>query len=146
MSVLVVHVDVSCGACTPIQSCFTLYRSVTEIDILDSVCFPTPQATVEPVIYAALSTSQPRKKGTATVDHHQVTYATVDSDATKKQEAKAAILPAIPTGEYVCVIFKIHCSIIGHAHSGIIICYLLVCVSLCVSVCLCRLLVIIAAQ
>ncbi|XP_064402132.1 uncharacterized protein LOC135347907 isoform X5 [Halichondria panicea] len=50
-------------------------------------------ATVEPVIYAALSTSQPRKKGTATVDHHQVTYATVDSDATIQQEAKAAILP-----------------------------------------------------
>ncbi|XP_064402268.1 uncharacterized protein LOC135348048 isoform X2 [Halichondria panicea] len=50
-------------------------------------------ATVEPVIYAALSTSQPRKKGAAAVDHHQVTYATVDSDATMQQEAKAAILP-----------------------------------------------------
>ena len=87
---------------------------------------------MEPVIYAALSTSQPRKKGAATVDHHQVTYATVDSDATMQQEAKAATLP---TGEYVCVIFMIHCSIIGHAHSSIIICYLLVCVSLCVSVC-----------
>ncbi len=84
---------------------------------------------MEPVIYAALSTSQPRKKGTTTVDHHQVTYATVDSDATMQQEAKAAILP---TGEYACVIL---CSISAHAHSGIIICYLLVCVSLCVSVC-----------
>ena len=52
---------------------------------------------MEPVIYAALSTSQPRKKGAATVDHHQVTYATVDSDATMQQEAKAAILPK---GEY----------------------------------------------
>ncbi len=56
---------------------------------------------MEPVIYAALSTSQPRKKGAATVDHHQVTYATVDSDATMQQEAKAAILP---TGEYAGVI------------------------------------------
>ena len=50
-----------------------------------------------------ISTSQPRKKGTATVDHHQVTYATVDSDATMQQEAKAAILP---TGEYACVILR----------------------------------------
>ena len=56
---------------------------------------------MEPVIYAALSTSQPRKKGAAAVDHHQVTYATVDSDATMQQEAKAAILPR---GEYACVI------------------------------------------
>ncbi len=59
---------------------------------------------MEPVVYAALSTSQPHKKGTATVDHHQVTYATVDSDATMQQEAKAATLPACPTGEYICVI------------------------------------------
>ncbi|XP_064402579.1 uncharacterized protein LOC135348323 [Halichondria panicea] len=56
-------------------------------------------ATVEPVIYAALSSCQPRKKGntTATVDHHQVTYATVDADATRKQAAKTVTIPASPT-------------------------------------------------
>ncbi|XP_064402629.1 uncharacterized protein LOC135348365 isoform X2 [Halichondria panicea] len=57
-------------------------------------------ATVEPVIYAALSSSQPHKKSntTATVDHHQVTYATVDVAATcRKQAAKAATLPTSPT-------------------------------------------------
>ena len=61
---------------------------------------------MEPVIYAALSSCQPRKKGntTATVDHHQVTYATVDADATRKQAAKTVTIPASPTGESVCVI------------------------------------------
>ncbi len=65
-----------------------------------------PQATVEPVVYAALSASQPRKKvnTTATVDQHQVTYATVDVNATRKQEAKAATLPTSPTSESGCVI------------------------------------------
>ena len=60
---------------------------------------------MEPVVYAALSSSQPRKKinTTATVDQHQVTYATVDVNATRKQEAKAATLPASPTGESECV-------------------------------------------
>ncbi len=64
---------------------------------------------MEPVVYAALSSSQPRKKGnrTATVDQHQVTYATVDVDATKKQAAKVATLPASPTGESVCVIASV---------------------------------------
>ncbi len=61
---------------------------------------------MEPVVYAALSASQPRNKGntTATVDQHQVTYATVDIDATMKQAAKAATLPTCPTGESGCVI------------------------------------------
>ncbi len=66
---------------------------------------------MEPVIYAALSSSQPHKKinTTATVDQHQVTYATVDVDATMKQAAKAATLPAAsPTGESVCVIALSH--------------------------------------
>ena len=55
-------------------------------------------------MYAALSTSQPRKKGntTATVDQHQFTYATVDIAATSRKQA--ATLPASPTGESVCVI------------------------------------------
>ena len=71
-----------------------------------SVCFLTPQATVEPVVYAALSASQPRKKANtaATVDQHQVTYATVDVNATRIQAAKAATLPTCPTGESGCVI------------------------------------------
>ncbi len=58
-------------------------------------------------MYAALSSSHPRKKGkntTATVDQHQVTYATVDVAATSRKQAKAATLPASPTGESVCVI------------------------------------------
>ncbi len=66
---------------------------------------------MEPVVYAALSASQPRKKAntTVTVDQHQVTYATVDVDATMKQAAKAATLPtASPTGESVCVIALSH--------------------------------------
>ncbi|XP_064402488.1 uncharacterized protein LOC135348198 isoform X2 [Halichondria panicea] len=57
-------------------------------------------ATVEPVVYAALSSSQPHKKGsntTATVDQHHVTYATVDVAATSRKQAKAATLPASPT-------------------------------------------------
>ncbi|XP_064400886.1 uncharacterized protein LOC135347001 isoform X2 [Halichondria panicea] len=57
-------------------------------------------ATVEPVVYAALSSSQPHKKGkntTATVDQHQVTYATVDVAATSRKQAKAATLPTSPT-------------------------------------------------
>ncbi|XP_064402239.1 uncharacterized protein LOC135347988 [Halichondria panicea] len=56
--------------------------------------------TVEPVVYAALSSSQSHKKGkntTATVDQHQVTYATVDVAATSRKQAKAATLPASPT-------------------------------------------------
>ncbi len=72
--------------------------------------FLTPQATVEPVVYATLSSSQPHKKGnkTATVDQHQVTYATVDVDATMKQAAKAATLPASQNliGESQCHCFE----------------------------------------
>ncbi|XP_064401145.1 uncharacterized protein LOC135347208 isoform X2 [Halichondria panicea] len=57
-------------------------------------------ATVEPVVYAALRSSQPHKTGkntTATVDQHQVTYATVDVAATSRKQAKAATLPTSPT-------------------------------------------------
>ncbi len=56
---------------------------------------------MEPVVYAALSSSQPRTKinTTAIVDQHQVTYATVDVNATREQAAKAATLP---TGESGC--------------------------------------------
>ena len=77
------------------------YTIIWLIHIATATCFFTPQATVEPVVYAALSSSQPRKKvnTTATVDQHQVTYATVDVAATRKQAAKAATLPASPTGE-----------------------------------------------
>ena len=62
---------------------------------------------MEPVVYAALSSSQPHKKGkntTATVDQHHVTYATVDVAATSRKQAKAATLPSSPTGEPVYVI------------------------------------------
>ncbi|XP_064402288.1 uncharacterized protein LOC135348062 isoform X2 [Halichondria panicea] len=55
-------------------------------------------ATLEPVVYAVLSSSQKNNTtSTAAVNQHQVTYATVDVDATKKQSAKAANLPASPT-------------------------------------------------
>ena len=62
---------------------------------------------MEPVVYAALRSSQPHKTGkntTATVDQHQVTYATVDVAATSRKQAKAATLPTSPTGEPVYVI------------------------------------------
>ncbi|XP_064403391.1 uncharacterized protein LOC135348919 isoform X2 [Halichondria panicea] len=52
-------------------------------------------ATLEPVVYAVLSSNQKSNTtSTATANQHQVTYATVDIDATKKQ---AATLPASPT-------------------------------------------------
>ncbi|XP_064402602.1 uncharacterized protein LOC135348343 isoform X2 [Halichondria panicea] len=55
-------------------------------------------ATLEPVVYAVLSSSQKNNTtSTTTANQHQVTYATVDIDATKKQSAKAATLPASPT-------------------------------------------------
>ncbi len=92
----------------PVWCMFTntlLYRNILYRFVTDLFLFFTPQATVEPVVYAALSSSQPRKKvnTTATVDQHQVTYATVDVNATRKQEAKAATLPTSPTGESECV-------------------------------------------
>ncbi len=67
----------------------------------------SPQATVEPVLYADLSTTRAQGKaatGAATVDQHQVIYTTVDIKATKKradQQPKAATLPANspPPGE-----------------------------------------------
>ncbi len=69
-------------------------------------CLP-PQATVEPIIYAPLApipASQNKSDGEAVVDQNQVTYAVVDTKATKKlaaQRKKATTLPtnSPPPGE-----------------------------------------------